>query len=344
MAKILVSIISYKERDLRGTVLDCYNKAVNKDDLYFSIVEEHFNGGHCDLSEIPANQIRYEKYDLSEFRGILWARNRTVEIDVEYDYILYICGHTRFAYEWDKYTFQEYAKAVEASDTGKAVLTFCPADYQYNDDWTTRTEHPTIVTTKNYFHPNITNATFPQEPTEVYDFVPGAWFPHGFHPEEGKVSQGYWIHFTWCFADKNFVKEVPLDPEINFNCEEPYISVQSWCRGWRSYATPYLLGYHHRDKKYPGFDKLIFDEDRPWVDRNKEKYWQQSDASMIKLNLLLSGRLEGKYGNITHEQVLDFCKASGMNPRFTKYDPNYHLIKEGYQNFANRRHEPPLDR
>jgi hypothetical protein len=40
--KTLVSIISYKEGDLRGTVLDCYNKARNKEDLVFSIVEEHF--------------------------------------------------------------------------------------------------------------------------------------------------------------------------------------------------------------------------------------------------------------------------------------------------------------
>jgi hypothetical protein len=53
---ILVSIISYKEGDLLGTVLDCYSKAKDKDGLFFSIVEDHFPEFYSDLSFIPENQ------------------------------------------------------------------------------------------------------------------------------------------------------------------------------------------------------------------------------------------------------------------------------------------------
>lgn len=158
-------------------------------------------------------------------------------------------------------------------------------------------------------------------------FVPGYNFPIANNvPEDGDVHEGFWIHFTWCFADKSYVQEVPLDPEINFHAEEPYVTIQSWCRGWRFFATSKLLSWHQMEKKYPDEKHTRIATHRPWADKNKNDFWNQSDQSLLKLNKLLSGKLKGKYGNISKEDVLLFCCESGMQTKWTEYNENYHKL------------------
>jgi hypothetical protein len=59
---------------------------------------------------------------------------------------------------------------------------------------------------------------------------------------------------------------------------------------------------------------------------NKDAFWKQSDDSMLKLNLLLSGRLTGIYGDIPKESVEEYCKMSGMDHRICEYNPNYNNL------------------
>jgi hypothetical protein len=89
------------------------------------------------------------------------------------------------------------------------------------------------------------------------------------------------------------------------------------------FATGKNLYWHHRVRQYPGDAQPRHITHRPWVDRNKQAYWEQSDASMLKLNRLLSGKLEGIYGDIDLETVLNFCNKSGLNKEYTIYDPEY---------------------
>ena len=112
--KILVSMIAYREKYLEQSVKDCYEKADNPQNLIFSVVSEQAKESlHADLSFIPKNQLIYRKYDLSEYRGVLWSRHKTTEVSANYDYILYTCGHNRFAKSWDTKVFTEYKKAFK---------------------------------------------------------------------------------------------------------------------------------------------------------------------------------------------------------------------------------------
>jgi len=338
--KILVSIISYKEGDLRGTVLDCYNKAKNKKDLMFSIVEEHYPEFYSDLSFVPENQILYSKFDLSEYRGILWARDLTTkQVASDYDYVLFICGHTRFEQDWDVICLLEYAKAKAKSETGKAVLTFCPPDFEYNDDWSIKYKNRVET---NLYHPSIEGYDpRTQSPSE---FIPGYWFPMGHvPPEDEDVHENYWVHFTWCFAEKSYVDEVPLDPEMNFNGEEPYVSLQSWGRGWRMFATSKIFSYHHLSRKYPGEKLSRYNTARPWADDKKKYHWEHSKNAMLKLNLLFSGRLTGVYGDIPLEVTQEYCRKSGISLKMTEYNPDYDKV-DGYQHMMSIRDDEPVVR
>jgi hypothetical protein len=338
--KILVSIISYKEGDLTGTVLDCYNKAKNKEDLMFSIVEEHYPEFYSDLSFVPSNQMLYSKFDLSEYRGILWARDLTTkQVSVDYDYVLFICGHTRFEQDWDVTCLVEYAKAKNKSETGKAVLTFCPPDFEYNDDWSIKYKH---VVKTNLYHPSIEG--YDPRAQSPSDFIPGYWFPIGHAiPEDEDVHENYWVHFTWCFAEKSYVDEVPLDPEMNFNGEEPYVSLQSWGRGWRMFATSKIFSYHHLSRKYPGEQLSRYNTARPWADDKKKDHWEHSRRAMLKLNMLFSGRLEGKYGDIPLDITSEYCRKSGINTKWTEYNPEYDKV-DGYQHMMTIRDDEPVKR
>jgi hypothetical protein len=336
----LVSIISYKEGDLLGTVLDCYSKAKNKNDLFFSIVEEHFPEFYSDLSFIPERQLLYRKFDLSEYRGILWARDLTTkDLPVEFDHVLFICGHTRFEQDWDVTCLEEYAKAKAKSETGKAILTLCPPDFEYNEDWSIRYKDKVKT---NLYHPSITG--WDPRTQQVTDFIPGYWFPIGsVPPEDGDVHENYWVHFTWCFADKSYVDEVPLDPEMNFNGEEPYVSLQSWGRGWRMFATSKIFAYHHLSRKYPGERLSRYNTARPWADDKKKDHWEHSRNAMLKLNLLFSGRLTGTYGDISLDTVQEYCRRSGINLKMTEYNPDYDKV-DGYQHMMGIKDEEPVKR
>jgi hypothetical protein len=336
----LVSIISYKEGDLLGTVLDCYSKAKNKNDLFFSIVEEHFPEFYSDLSFIPEGQLLYRKFDLSEYRGILWARDLTTkDLPVEFDHVLFICGHTRFEQDWDVTCLEEYAKAKAKSETGKAILTLCPPDFEYNEDWSIRYKDKVKT---NLYHPSITG--WDPRLQQVTDFIPGYWFPIGsVPPEDGDVHENYWVHFTWCFADKSYVDEVPLDPEMNFNGEEPYVSLQSWGRGWRMFATSKIFAYHHLSRKYPGERLSRYNTARPWADDKKKYHWEHSRNAMLKLNLLFSGRLTGTYGDISLDTVQEYCRRSGISLKMTEYNPDYDKV-DGYQHMMGIKDEEPVKR
>lgn len=318
MSKVLVSIISYGERELKRTVIDCIKKSSSSHELLFSIVDEQESpNDFCDFSDIKTNYIIYRPFDWSEYRGIDWARNLTTNVDFDYDYILFICGHTIFAENWDIENFIEYEKAKNKSLTGKALLTYCPAEFGI-----TKTNNFEI---KNVFRNRVGNVFHPAG-TLGGDFVPGYNWPGGHGVPSDGVTEGAYLHYTWCFGPKEYVDEVPIDPSIAFHVEETFAMIRSWCAGWRFFATPKLLSWHMSHKKYPDEVHLRIDTHRPWSNQHKEKFWDAVDSSQIKLNKLMSGRLNDDLSNFTLSQVLEYCCFSGISGRYCNHNPNYHKL------------------
>jgi hypothetical protein len=310
--KILVSMIAYREKYLAESVRSCYEEAANPENLIFSIVSEQYSENlHADLSFIPSKQLIYKKLDLSEYRGVLWSRNETTKVNVDYDYILYTCGHNRFAPDWDVEAIKAHKNAKILAT--KPLITFIGPDYLVKEDGKISIESKEGVTV-NMYRPNFSK-----------EYVPGYSFPD-FAPvpsTDGSLVEERYLQFSWVFAPKSFVDEVPLDPDMNYHGEEIYVSVQSWCRGWRFFASPVVMYYHDTYKEYPGELLSRMSTHRPWSDGNKDAFWEQSDKSMLKLNKLLSGRLDAPYGEISKELVLNYCEFSGLNPRWTEADENY---------------------
>jgi hypothetical protein len=323
MSSILVSIISYGERDLRKTVLDCYNKRSGEHQLYFSIVDEQpTESEFSTFDSIDESIITYRKFDWSEYRGIDWARHLTTVVDYEYDYVLFICGHTRFVQNWDVVNFEEYFKAVKKSETGKAILTYCPAEFGVTETNDFEIENVFRNRTKNVFHwPGSLGPPFNP------NFVPGYNFPGGRSPKDGDdVEEGAYLHFTWCFGPKQFIDQVPIDPDIAFHVEETYMMIRAWCLGWRFFVTPKLMSWHMSHKKYPDEKHIRIDTHRPWSNQHKEAFWTHVDKSQQKLNLLMSGHLLDKHGGISVYKVMEYFCFSGIPAKYAEYNPDYHKL------------------
>ncbi len=304
-------MIAYREKHLASSVKSCYEAADSPENLYFSIVAEQSKDDlHDDLSFIPSNQILYRKYDLSEYRGVLWSRNKTTEVDVNYDYILYTCGHNLFVPGWDTAVLKEYEKAAAAA--AKALITVSGPSFHYDSPEATVQDAQV-------------NSCRPSLPAS---YVPGYGFPAQIEvPATEGVIEDTYIQFSWVFAPKKYVEEVPLDPDMNYHGEEIYVTIQSWCRGWRFFSTPKIFYYHDTHKVYPGEGQPRMTTHRPWSDINKDAFWKQSDESMVKLNGLLSGNLVGKYGNISKEEVLKYCNFSGLNKVWCEKNSDYDKLK-----------------
>lgn len=309
--KILVSMIAYREKYLGQSVRDCYEKADNPQNLIFSIVSEQAKEDmHPDLSFIPDNQLIYRKYDLSEYRGVLWSRHKTTEVPVDYDYILYTCGHNRFVKSWDTKVFTEYQKALKKSE--KALITVAAPEVFFD-----KNDNPIFGLSKGRIK-NYWRGKFNGE------YIPGYGWPEQTEvPETDDVLEETYIQFSWVFGPKKYVEEAPLDPDMNYHGEEIYTTIQTWCRGWRMFTTPVVMYYHDTQKEYPNEEVSRMATHRPWSDGNKNAFWKQSDDSMIKLNSLLSGNLTGKYGGISSTLIKSYCKFSGLNEKWCEFNPNY---------------------
>lgn len=311
MTKILVSMVAYREKNLEASVRSCWERADNPEDLLFSIVSEASSENlHADLSFIPEEQILYRKYDLSEYRGVLWSRAKTMETDFEYDLALITCGHNLFATSWDTISKNALMRAQAKTKDGKAVVTFCAPEYTYNEDGSYN-----LGTLMDGIYENKYHRQFSEE------YFPGHGFPAVVPvSKEEDVVEGVYYQASWVFADKQFFKDVPLEEDINYHAEEIYLSVKSWCAGYRFFATHKLIYIHDTGKKYPGEDKPRFATHRPWLDMNRDAFWKQSDESMIKLNNLLSGNLE-----VPLEKILEYAEFSGLNKKWCKKIEEIHL-------------------
>jgi hypothetical protein len=323
-------MVAYREKNLYESVQDCLKKAKYPHRISFSVVSEQESEDlHANLRDfVSKDKIIYRKYNLSTYRGVLWSRNKTTQVSPTYDYILYTCGHNIFAPNWDEIVLQEYEKASKHSE--KAIITVSGPEYEFDESGNI-TYNSRAGRLKNFYRPRINS-----------DYIPGYGFPKVEPvPDTDDVLEDCYWQGSWVFSTSKYVEEVPIDPDMNYHGEEIYLTLQSWARGWRFYATPKILYYHDTYKEYPGEELPRTVSHRPWADLNKDAFWDQSDESMKKLNMLLSGNLKGVYGNIPKEKILEYCKKYGLNPQWCEYDENYHKLN-AHRHGQEFRHMPPI--
>lgn len=264
--KILISIVAYKESELRHTVKSLYNDAENKDRLLFSVVCQDVKFPHLS-SIVPREQLRYIRVFPQEAWGVCWARSVAQSHFSDYDYYLQLDAHMFSEPSWDVKLIESFKEAAKLYT--KPVLSVYPAMYSLLKNGS-RSIGPSL----HNGAPLINTGTFKKWPVVEW---------------REKYTVTHYLQGACIFATREFVEQVPIDPEVPFNSEEIVLSIRAWIAGFTVlvFDTPTFYHLFNNERR------AVNASTTPWDDENINTWYLDDDTRAEKF---FAGELGGIYG------------------------------------------------
>lgn len=306
MTKMLVSVVNYCDPEIYSTILSLWNKATNKNNLYFSIVSE--DKTIYDFSFIPKEQLFYRHFDLSEYRGgVCWARNLATKVDIDYDYFIQFDSHTQASLGWDNLAIERY-KNLNINNE-KFIIAYAPADYEIRPDGSINFDAASKVSMYAFLFSEL---------------IPGFKFPGYKVLKIDEIIRSYWATCCYLFAPKQWIDEVGISEKESFNTEEFALSLRTYAKDWKIYSIGTRDVFHNQSHRQAN-GSITRETLRPWADERKESYWSHVEESTNRLSMLMSGQLD-----VSKEQSYNFLKESGIDTKYAEFIKNYvsHIVVE----------------
>ena len=301
MMKIFISIASYQDPLLESTIRSAYEK---------SDVPKNLTFGICDQSSIPLNiesiefnnQIKYEHINPLYSEGPCWARSRIQNSFDDEDYYLQIDSHMQFEEGWDSYLIK-YIKRIQSIDYEMhqlPIITCYPRSFDVLD------------IDNNKFDLNWSDNN-----THTIAFREDAMFiKENFCRQIGSIANkqichGYLVAAGFLFSTKEFVKQIPYDPDFYFYGEEISLMLRAFTRGFGIFHIPAVPIFHLYADISKIKRKLHWDDEE---DEKREIKWHEREhKSISKLNNIINNRVEGVFGLGKKRILKDFEFLSGVD-------------------------------
>lgn len=254
MAKIFVSIASYRDPELLPTLENLLANSSNENELVICIAWQHAEEDTWDNLDIYRRDPRFKIIDIpyEDAQGVCWARYLIQESFEDEDYYLQLDSHHRFTKDWDK-TLLDYLHFLQCKGHYKPILSsYLPGYFPKNDPegrnievWGLNIDRfmPAGVPFLRPFHIDYLNH---HEPIPAR-FVSG--------------------HFL--FTIGKFVREVPYDPNLYFHGEESSLSGRAYTHGYDLFAPHRPIIWHEYTREGK---KKHWDDSRNWSERDKASY------------------------------------------------------------------------
>jgi len=259
LSSIFISIASYRDPDIINTVKSCYDNAIDKNNLFFSIVSQGETEEHPNLSFIPHNQLSLVKHHWSESKGVCWAR-AIANKNINRDYFLQIDSHSRFIEGWDKIIISNYEKAKSFWGS-RLILTNYPDMFIIN--WET---NPPSDEFKGYEELKSIKVTWDNE-----DIMPKSHneWPNVIDKINGD-EHGFFAAGS-VFCSSFLMKEIPYDENIYFIGEEASMAIRAYTRGIRlvSPTVKYMFTNYDRENSKR---QLHWQNNISWSELNQSSY------------------------------------------------------------------------
>jgi hypothetical protein len=294
--RIFVQIPSYRDRECQWTVKDLFDKARHPERVFVGICwqfDPETDQGCFDPAADPgihAARVRRVDFHASQAIGLGWARAQAQTLWRGEEYTLQIDSHMRFVPDWDALMLEELA----ACPSPRPVLTIYPPAYWPPDQLEQGVTPLRWVQGVFRFSTNgIAQCTvhhFPPEvPVELPKFT-------------ASLAGGF------VFAPSAMIEEVPSDPNIYFEGEEPNLALRLWTNGFDLFSPRILLLYHYYRR---------IDSRRPWDDATNSVPNAKSLERMRQLCEPGPGDAErlGRYGVGKVRTLEDFEIFSGLDYR-----------------------------
>ena len=301
MMKIFISIASYQDPMLTNTIFSAYKNADLPQNLIFGICDQ--SSESIDLDNFSfKDQIKYDLVDPVSSNGPCWARTRIQKMFDKEDYYLQIDSHMQFEKGWDSYLIKNLnlIQSINTNMHQLPIITCYPRSFEVID-----------------FEKGIFELNSSDKSTHIISYREDSMFiKKSFCRQIGsvadsKISHGYLLAAGCLFSTKEFVKEIPYDPELYFYGEEISLMLRAFSRGFGIFHIPDMPIFHLYTDLSNIQRKLHWNEDE---DQNRDIKWHEREESSInKLDDIIHGNVKGVYGLGKERTMKDYEYISGVD-------------------------------
>lgn len=251
---IFVSIAAYRDKDCVNTILSCFEKASNPNNIFIGVCQQNKKDDQdCIFNQLQdkllkyKNNIRIIRIPYFEAKGPTYARYLCSTLWNGENYYLQIDSHIRFAKNWDTLAINMINKIISTTQSKKPVLSYYSKIIEDS-------EKDNITTV-----PRICKAFFNDR--GMISFQGAEELPISDMP-----YQTPYIAAGFIFANSSFLYEIPFDPYLPnlFVGEEILLSIRFWTHGWDIYSPNTNIVFH----KYTRKDEPHVWDDNKFDDRD----------------------------------------------------------------------------
>ena len=255
MAKIFISIASYRDPELLPTLENLLANASNENELVICIAWQHAEEDTWDTLDIYKHDPRFKIIDIpyQDAQGVCWARYLIQESFEDEDYYLQLDSHHRFTKDWDK-TLLDYLHFLQCKGHYKPILSsYLPGYFPKNDPEGRNIE----VWGLNIDRFMPAGVPF-LRPFHITDYL------NHHEPIPSRFVSGHFI-----FTIGKFVHEVPYDPNLYFHGEESSLSGRAYTHGYDLFAPHRPIIWHEYTREGK---KKHWDDSKNWSEKDKASY------------------------------------------------------------------------
>jgi len=255
MAKIFVSIASYRDPELLPTLKNLLENARNPDDLVICIAWQHSKEDKWDTLKKYKKDPRFKIIDIDykDSKGVCWARSEIQKLYTDEDYYFQLDSHHRFSKDWDL-QLKDILNYLMLKGHEKPLLsTYIPGYFPDKDPKDRVNE---------IWGLNIDR------------FMPaGAIFLRPHHIENWQdLKEPFPTRFVsahFIFTLGKFVDEVPYDPNLYFHGEESSLAARAYTHGYDLFAPHKVIVWHEYTRKGK---KRHWDDSQDWKAKDDASY------------------------------------------------------------------------
>jgi hypothetical protein len=291
--KIFIQIASYRDPELKPTIISCVENAKNPENLVFAIAKQyHTDDSFDDLSEYDEDE-RFKILNIphQESKGACWARHQIQQLYNNEEYTLQIDSHMRFEKNWDEMLINMLTQLKEMG-IPKPLLTSYVSSYNPQNDPKDRVMVPWRMAFDKFI------------PEGAVFFLPET-IPNWEEIDTPVPARFYSAHF--CFTLGQFAKEVQHNPEFYFHGEEISIAVRAFTHGYDLFHPHRIVAWHEYTRN--GRTKQ-WDDDKEWHLKNDSSHLL--NRQLFGMDGLTQEGHDGKYGFGTERTLRDYEIYSGL--------------------------------
>ena len=227
--KIFVNIASYRDPLLQYTIKNLVTKAKHPENIVLGICWQYGSEEHEELDYYGVEH-RVIKVPAFQSKGCSWARSLAFHLHKDEDFFWLIDSHMDFIQDWDVSLIEQFHQTEDPKAIMScAVPQWGPPNECYNWD-----NSPTKMAASRAtnFWVSVLLQMF-----DVRDVT------------EKPVLNSF---LTACnlFGPKQWIYDVPYDPDMFFLGEEISLAVRSFSHGYNHYVTAKNMSFHKHDRGY----------------------------------------------------------------------------------------------